>query len=136
MRLFCLEAQKTLRRISFQPQHVRHLQPFSLPNTFDAMAFGSYWFATGTPFLILFILLKKHHYQSWKRLKRWKLRKMLTVLIPKAQILYLSFIRGHLTIKKTTIQSGLCWIIPIVRWKRDQKYLMPSSIDKSAEAPF
>lgn len=36
--------------------------PFSLLNTFDSMTFGSYWFATGTPSYLVY-LLKKHHYR-------------------------------------------------------------------------
>ena len=36
--------------------------PFSLLNTFDAMSFGSYWFATGTPSYLV-QLLKKYHYR-------------------------------------------------------------------------
>lgn len=35
--------------------------PFSLLNTFDSRAFGSYWFETGTP-TYLVELLKMHHY--------------------------------------------------------------------------
>ena len=35
--------------------------PFSLLNTFFNMRFGSYWFATGTPSYLVY-LLQKHHY--------------------------------------------------------------------------
>lgn len=35
--------------------------PFSVLNTFDACSFGSYWFETGTPTYLVY-LLKKHHY--------------------------------------------------------------------------
>lgn len=36
--------------------------PFSLLNTFDAMSFGNYWFATGTPSYLVY-LLRKHNYR-------------------------------------------------------------------------
>ena len=58
----CLEVQKRYDGYHFNFNTPGIYNPFSLLNTFDAMAFGSYWFATGTPSYLVY-LLKKHHYR-------------------------------------------------------------------------
>lgn len=58
----CHEVQTRYDGYHFNFNTVGIYNPFSLLNTFDAMSFGSYWFATGTPSYLV-QLLKKHHYR-------------------------------------------------------------------------
>ena len=58
----CLEMKKRYDGYHFNFNTSGIYNPFSLLNTFDAMAFGSYWFATGTPSYLVY-LLKKHNYR-------------------------------------------------------------------------
>ena len=58
----CREMQKRYDGYHFNFNTVGIYNPFSLLNTFDAMSFGSYWFATGTPSYLVY-LLKKHNYR-------------------------------------------------------------------------
>jgi len=58
----CQEVQRCYDGYHFNIKTPGIYNPFSLLNTFDAMAFGSYWFATGTPSYLVH-LLKKHRYR-------------------------------------------------------------------------
>lgn len=58
----CSEMRKRYDGYHFNFNTVGLYNPFSLLNTFDSMAFGSYWFATGTPSYLVY-LLKKHNYR-------------------------------------------------------------------------
>lgn len=59
------DATEKLRRLydgyHFTEESPGLYNPFSLLNTFDRMRFGSYWFETGTPSFLVY-LLKQHHY--------------------------------------------------------------------------
>ena len=58
----CLEMKKRYDGYHFNFNTPGIYNPFSLLNTFDSMAFGNYWFATGTPSYLVY-LLKKHNYR-------------------------------------------------------------------------
>ena len=58
----CLEMKKRYDGYHFSFNTSGIYNPFSLLNTFDSMAFGNYWFATGTPSYLVY-LLKKHNYR-------------------------------------------------------------------------
>ncbi len=58
----CLEVKKRYDGYHFNYNTPGIYNPFSLLNTFDSMAFGNYWFATGTPSYLVY-LLKKHNYR-------------------------------------------------------------------------
>jgi len=59
------DATEKLRRLydgyHFTEESPGLYNPYSLLNTFDRMRFGSYWFETGTPSFLVY-LLKQHHY--------------------------------------------------------------------------
>lgn len=57
----CRELKVRYDGYHFNYNTVGLYNPFSLLNTFDSMAFGSYWFETGTPSYLL-KLLKRDHY--------------------------------------------------------------------------
>lgn len=57
----CAELRERYDGYHFSEDSIGMYNPFSLLNTFDARALGSYWFATGTP-TYLVELLKLHHY--------------------------------------------------------------------------
>ncbi len=58
----CLEVKKRYDGYHFNFNTSGIYNPFSLLNTFDSMVFGNYWFATGTPSYLVY-LLKKHNYR-------------------------------------------------------------------------
>ena len=58
----CAEMKKRYDGYHFNINTPGIYNPFSLLNTFDSMAFGNYWFATGTPSYLVY-LLKKHNYR-------------------------------------------------------------------------
>ena len=57
----CLELKERYDGYHFTYNSVGIYNPFSLLNTFDSMAFGNYWFETGTPSYLV-KLLKRDHY--------------------------------------------------------------------------
>lgn len=57
----CRELKERYDGYHFNYNSVGIYNPFSLLNTFDSMAFGSYWFETGTPSYLV-KLLKRDHY--------------------------------------------------------------------------
>ena len=105
----------------------------------DAMAFGSYWFATGTPSYLVY-LLKKHHYRLEEIEKVEVTEDVLDSIDSEGTnpipVIYQS---GYLTIKDYDPEFGLYTLDYPNREVEEGfvKYLMPFYIDKSeAEAPF
>ena len=105
----------------------------------DAMAFGSYWFATGTPSYLVY-LLKKHHYRLEEIEKVEVTEDVLDSIDSEGTnpipVIYQS---GYLTIKDYDPEFGLYMLDYPNREVEEGfvKYLMPFYIDKSeAEAPF
>ena len=135
----CLEVQKRYDGYHFNFNTPGIYNPFSLLNTFDAMAFGSYWFATGTPSYLVY-LLKKHHYRLEEIEKVEVTEDVLDSIDSEGTnpipVIYQS---GYLTIKDYDPEFGLYMLDYPNREVEEGfvKYLMPFYIDKSeAEAPF
>ena len=135
----CLEVQKRYDGYHFNFNTPGIYNPFSLLNTFDAMAFGSYWFATGTPSYLVY-LLKKHHYRLEEIVKVEVTEDVLDSIDSEGTnpipVIYQS---GYLTIKDYDPEFGLYMLDYPNREVEEGfvKYLMPFYIDKSeAEAPF
>ena len=135
----CLEVQKRYDGYHFNFNTPGIYNPFSLLNTFDAMAFGSYWFATGTPSYLVY-LLKKHHYRLEEIEKVEVTEDVLDSIDSEGTnpipVIYQS---GYLTIKDYDPEFGLYTLDYPNREVEEGfvKYLMPFYIDKSeAEAPF
>ena len=57
----CLELKERYDGYHFNYNSVGIYNPFSLLNTFDSMAFGSYWFETGTPSYLVKLLQRDHY---------------------------------------------------------------------------
>lgn len=113
--------------------------PFSLLNTFAKQKFGSYWFATGTPSYLVY-LLQKHHYRLEEIEKVEVTEDVLDSIDSEGTnpipVIYQS---GYLTIKDYDERFGL-YTLDYPNSEVEEgfvKYLMPFYIDKSeAEAPF
>lgn len=91
----CLEMKKRYDGYHFNFNTPGIYNPFSLLNTFDSMAFGNYWFATGTPSYLVYLL--KSIITGWKKFREWRLRQMCwTVSIRKVLIPFLLSIRADI----------------------------------------
>ena len=73
--------------------------PYSLLGTFDRMRFGSYWFETGTPSFLVY-LLKKHHYNLEKLVHEQTTAEVLDCIdVMASNPLPVIYQSGYLTIK-------------------------------------
>lgn len=80
--------------------------PFSLLNTFDSMAFGSYWFETGTP-TYLVELLKRSHYDLSHMANVETDADVLNSIYGDEEPIPVIFQSGYLTIKGYDKEFGL-----------------------------
>lgn len=80
--------------------------PFSLLNTFDAMAFGSYWFETGTP-TYLVELLKRYHYDLERMSREETSVEVLNSIYDDDSPIPVIYQSGYLTIKEYDSRFGI-----------------------------
>lgn len=113
--------------------------PFSVLNAFDARAFGSYWFETGTPSYLVY-LLRKHDYSLERMADERTTEDVLncidTTSPEPVPVIYQS---GYLTIKDYDREFGIYHLgFPNAEVSEGfMKYLLPyyTSLDR-VEAPF
>lgn len=80
--------------------------PFSLLNTFDAMAFGNYWFETGTP-TYLVELLKRTHYNLEQMANEETSIDVLNSIYDDESPIPVIYQSGYLTIKDYDSRFGI-----------------------------
>lgn len=102
----CKELKERYDGYHFMENSEGIYNPFSLLNTFDAMAFGSYWFETGTP-TYLVELLKRYHYNLERMSREETSVEVLNSIYDDDSPIPVIYQSGYLTIKEYNKEFGL-----------------------------